>query len=121
MGLTGTIQKAVGSGFGALGDLKKTVTHIRAGTPVYDPATGSETGVAETTQANIKAVIAGYKNFEINGAQIVVGDRKVLVPAGSLQVEPKVNDKIEFDGVKHQVKNVGKDPAGAMYILQVGN
>ncbi len=121
MGLAGTIRKAVDSGFKSLGDLKKTVSHIRTGSPVYDPDTGGETGTVETTQSNIEAVVTSYKNFEINGSQIVAGDRKVLIPVNSLTVGPVVNDKIEFDGVRYQVKNVGKDPADALYIIQVGN
>ena len=121
MGLANAIAKAVDSGFKSLGDLRKTVSHIRTGTPVYDPNAGSESGTSETIQSGIEAVITAYKNFEINGNQIVAGDRKVFILAGSLTVIPKVNDQIEFGGVRHRIKDVGKDPAGAMYVLQVGN
>ena len=76
---------------------------VSRGSGAYDPATGALTG--NVTQSAIGVGVAlDYKQFEIDGTLIKVGDRKILI-APNLSITPATGDIITFlGGEKLEVK-----------------
>lgn len=60
--------------------------------PAHKPGTGS------TSTYSCRAVFQDYSNFERDGTLILAGDRKVLVAAKGLSIEPQPGDKL-IDGL----------------------
>jgi hypothetical protein len=97
-----------------------TLTKTTAGT--YDPETGTST---PTTEAHtVTGVVLDYPNREIDGTLILRGDKKVLVSADGLAVDPAPQDTLTFGGVVNQVIDAKPlRPAGTvvLWTLQVRN
>jgi len=86
-----------------------TLRYKSSGT--YDPTTGSLGGVTNT-DVSIKAYFADYNLTEINNDSILMGDRKVSIPArdtsGNLISEPDNEDQILTVGDTVVIKSVQK-------------
>jgi len=68
-----------------------------------------------------KAITADYKAFEIDGERIKNTDKKILILANSLAVEPQVGDIIKQVGEKNTYSltlYIKTDPAKAVYECQ---
>lgn len=86
-----------------------TLRYKSSGT--YDPTTGSLGGVTNT-DVSIKAYFADYDLTEIDNQSILMGDRKVAIPAkdtsGNLISEPDNEDQILAVGDTVVIKSVQK-------------
>lgn len=86
-----------------------TLRYKSSGT--YDPTTGS-LGSVTNTDVSIKAYFADYNLTEINNDSILMGDRKVAIPArdtsGNLISEPDNEDQILTVGNTVVIKSVQK-------------
>jgi hypothetical protein len=95
-----------------------TLTKRTSGT--YDPATGAAT-VTEATYS-VTGAVFDFPAAVIDGTLIQQGDKKVLVSALGLSVEPDVDDSLTIGGTAHQIVQVKKlSPAGTtvLWTLQV--
>lgn len=111
---------------GAIGDalgpelLSATLHKTSAGSRTPGSLTGgnnpTETGYAA------KGVVDDYSDREVDGTNIRVGDRRVLLLASTIasaQV-PDQGDAITIEGTRYEVVGpVKRDPAAAMYLCQV--
>jgi len=117
MGLSETIQKFVQSGLKATGNLRKAATYQVAGTPVYNPTTGTPT-VSTTTYA-IEALFTSFSDREIDGDRIRPEDQKCLVAGLDLAVTPGKNDTILVGTAVWSVVEIRGIPSDGLWILQV--
>ena len=86
--------------------------------------TGNEWEAPEITTQKYKcdAVIFGYTSFEINGVNILKDDRKILVPARSLDIVPCETDTVTIGEVEFSivsVKTLAPSGDAITYELQV--
>jgi hypothetical protein len=127
MGMREELQAELAEAFDdpdGLGDAVKPVEGSRKSSPVYDPSTGTTTGGMVTYAG--RGVFGSYLAKEIDGSLIQTTDVKLLILQNELFVsvaglptstsaEPKIGDVI---GGK-RVLNVGQDPAGATWTVQL--
>ena len=90
---------------------------------------GSRTGgqltagrVPTTSTSTFWGIVDDYTDREREFEQVEVGDRKVLIIAGTLTpaVVPKSKDRVTIEGTTYEIVGVPeRDPAEATYVLQV--
>ena len=119
MGLKETILGAVKAGFGALGNLKESVTYKSfAASSTYDPATGTVTRVE--TSYTLSGLFLEYAKRDIDGEQIKPHDQKFLFQQADLSVTPTLQDRItRATGANWEIVGVSEDPAHATWEVQV--
>lgn len=118
MSVATDIQRAVKSGVGALSGIKEPVTYKSAADPTYDTATGVST--VTTSAVSVDVVFAGYRRDEIDGEVIRPEDQQCLIPASGFSVTPSLNDLItRADASEWSVVGIRRDPAGALWVLQI--
>jgi hypothetical protein len=118
-GLKEAFQKAAEAAFAAAGNVKETVTLRNKinSNPTYNPTTDV---ISDSYQDYpVAAIASGYDSREINNTTILDTDEKIKILVSSLSVDPKRNDQIIRDSVKWEIKNVHKDPANAIWTLQI--
>lgn len=110
------------------GDIKSTVNSALSGIMLdltirrqeggsYDPKTFSDTNSPQTYSA--KGMIEDYDDELIDGSLITEKDRKILILAESLSIEPETSDEIiDPDGNEFSIVRVKSDPAGATWEIQ---
>lgn len=114
--LTGGIAKIVA---GATKSVTYAISLVRpvsaAGSNAWDTGT-----VTETTYA-CRGMVSDYTEFQINGKNIQVGDRKILIIANTLAtgIVPVPDDHIVAQGETYLIIQVVRDPATATYLCQV--
>lgn len=59
-----------------------------------------------------------YTAFYKAQAGIPASDVKILIIAGSLSIEPRKDDQVQFRGTWYQVRQLGTDPGIATWELQ---
>jgi len=119
MGIGATVQSAVQSAFTVMDDMLTTVTYRAksSGSATYNTTTGA---VSESyTDYSVDGLLVRYQSQEVDNVAIQPTDQKLLVPALDLTPTPKLNDIVVISSVSWQVINFSKDPAGAMYIIQL--
>ena len=98
--------------FGQDGVLRRRVTTG----PTYDPTEGASVDHA------VIFVVLGFSNYEVDGTRILATDKKVYLAAGSLSVEPRLDDLLVIGGVVHriiQVKPLAPSGTVVLWELQV--
>lgn len=98
---------------------KVTITRKVQGS--YNASTSSRT-ITTSTQTNVDALVEEYKQNEIDGSMIQVGDIKMHIPALNVN-QPSNNDMITTaDSTSFTIKNVSViSPSGSpiLYTLQL--
>lgn len=118
MTLVTDIQRAVKAGVGALTGIAESVTYRSAADPTYNTTTGALT--TTMTDVTVSVVFAGYRRDEIDGEVIRPEDQKCLIPTKDFSPTPGVNDQItRASGEVWSVQGIGKDPASALWVLNV--
>jgi hypothetical protein len=101
-------------------DKGMAMTLSRAAAGTYDVLTSS--AAVTTTNYPCTGAVFDFPTREINGTQILQGDKKVLLSAQGLAVVPQMSDALIIDGLQHAIVNVkALAPAGTvvLYTLQV--
>lgn len=101
------------------GLLKATLTASTPGTRTSGSLT-SGTQPTESTSTG-RGVVTKYKDSQIDGTLVKVGDRKVLLITKSFNtiINPKAGDKVTIDEQTYSIVNdVTRDPASATYTCQ---
>jgi len=71
------------------------LTLTRAGSGgIYDTATGAITGAATDVSVTVRGVFIEYESQRINNTTILADDRKLLMQAKDIPVEPQIGDKV---------------------------
>lgn len=119
MTMKAAFQKAAEKAFAAAGDLRTTVTYRskNSGSATYTPSTGA---VSDSYSSyTIKVILADYTITERDGKTVLSTDRKAIIPVSKLTPTPKTNDIIVIDDVSWDVVGYKKDPADALYTIQI--
>lgn len=96
--------------FGQDGLLRRRVTTG----PVYDPAE------AAPVDHPAVFVVLDYEDREVDGARILATDKRVLIAAGGLAVEPKTSDRLIIGGTSHAIIQVKPfSPAGIIVVYEL--
>lgn len=119
MGFADLAKNLAVAGFKIAGNILITCTYTSKGTQTYNPATGLYTG-SDTSYSGLKFLFEDYSSQEIDDQNILRTDMKASIPQLSLTPTPKKQDYLtDSDSVVWQVEGIGKDPARAMWVLQV--
>jgi hypothetical protein len=96
----------------------QTLTLTKNASATYDPATG--TSVVTGTAYTVTAAVFDYPAQAIDGTLIQQGDKKVLLSAEDLTVEPDVDDSITIGGTVHPIVRVRKiSPSGETVLWEL--
>lgn len=106
----------------AMGDdlIPGTLTKVTPGT--RDPAALAGGTRPSSRSYQFSGIVEDYRDSQIDGTNIVRGDRRVLILAGTLQrgIRPEGSDKVKIEGVEYYIVGVpARDPATATYSCQV--
>jgi hypothetical protein len=118
-GLKEAFRNAAAAAFAAADDIKESAV-LRSKTnsnPEYDPAT--DTVSDAYTDYTVNIIPSGYNSREVDGQTILATDEKAKILVADLTVDPKRNDQLVRDSVVWEVENVHKDPADAVWTLQI--
>lgn len=99
-----------------------TLRYVTEGT--YDPSTGGLTG-GSNTDSTVLAYFYNYALDEIDGSNVISGDRRVVLPtvdsSGDTLTEPSIDDEIIGQGDTVKIVRVEKVYSDVLvcYMLQV--
>lgn len=102
----------------------KTITYRSVTEGTYDPSTGGLTG-GSNTDKTVKAYFYNYNLNEIDGTNVVLGDRRVVLhtldTSGNTITEPNIGDQFIGEGDTVKVVGVQKIFSDSLvcYICQV--
>lgn len=115
--IAGAIAQAMGSDM-----LPVTLTRTAAGTRDPDALTGGPT-VGETSATyTCRGFMEDFTSREIDGTNVRVGDRKVIILGGTLTtaIDPQPGDVLAIEGGNWKISGaVKRDPAGATFTCPV--
>jgi hypothetical protein len=90
---------------------------------VYGATSGYGAGVADTpggTTATPWGVVIEYTDRDLDGTQIKIGDKQVILEALSGMTEPQTKDALIIGGIEHAIVNVKPiSPAGVVVIYEL--
>ncbi len=111
--LESALKKTIGKAFKTL---FLDATLYRDTEPSISPAPDPfDPGEPTTTEYACKAIHDEYaERFRLEGT-VQAGDRKILILADSLDIEPAANDRIEIRGQTFSIIDVMTDPAKAVW------
>lgn len=102
-----------------LQDAVKSFEGSRKGTGgTYDPITDTYVGNTDVTYSG-RGVFSDYKVDETKDTQINLSDIKLTALAIEVTANPQVDDVIVQDDKGYRVLNVGSDPTGSVWTLQL--
>lgn len=123
MGLKSAIQAGAKAGFSAIGDVKVKGIYYEYDPGDYDPSVGDSTDIKDGIEIANDVILAKYKSNEVDDEEVFKTDQKALILQVDLFNEPKKNAKLllgnPFLKDYWRIIDVGKDPASAMWILQI--
>ena len=95
------------------------LTLTRAGTGgAYDPVTGTITGAGAVTTAVVRGVFIEYESQRINNTTILADDRKLLLQAKDIPVEPEIGDKVGTMRIVGPVRKIQSGDTVLAYTAQ---
>lgn len=118
MGLKEAFKAAVQTAFNAAGNVKISIIYTSNPAPSYDPDTGVVTPNT-TNYAMTQVIREDYKADEIDGSAIQMNDVKLLIPVDDLTPIPQIDDYVTMDSRQWNVVSKHKDPADALWTLQI--
>jgi hypothetical protein len=118
-GLKEAFKSAAAAAFAAADDVKESVTlrSKASSNPTYNPTTDAVTD--SYTDYTVNIIPSGYDSREINNQTILDTDEKVKILVADLSITPKRNDQVIRNSVTWEVVSVHKDPADAVWTLQI--
>ena len=116
MGLKATFQNAASTIVSAFGDVGSTFIYHSLGTFTYDPVTGGNIESGDS-DVSINAISDEISSDEVQGRDVRMTDRKLLVANNDISVTPKVGDYVTIFGDRFNVIDYRVDPAEALYTL----
>lgn len=80
------------------------IRFTRAAAGAYDPTTGA--AAVTLTDYTVTGAVFGFPDQNVNGTNILTGDKRILISAQGLTVVPQTNDFLLIEGVKHSIVNI---------------
>ena len=117
MGLQDIFKAAAQIIFTALDDVKISVIY-RVRTSTYDPATGRTTP-SDADYPITNCIRIDYEADEVDNAAVKPKDFKLMIPVDDLTPTPEIDHLVVIDSVEHNVVDFNKDPADAVWTIQV--
>lgn len=118
MSIATGLRQAAASALGALGT---TVMITRRVTGTYDTTTHAPANTE--VDFTVTGVWASYATREVDGEQVLQGDRKLLIAASALTFEPTPEDYvIDASGRRYRIVTVRSPQAqdqSALHVLQL--
>ena len=112
-----TFEKIAGAAFKAVGELRVTAT-LRRTASVYNPSTGAM--VNTNTDYSVPVCLVGFSAYEIDRVLVNAFDRKGLLEAKDLPIEPMLaTDTLIADGKTYNIIRWIKDPSGSVITLHL--
>jgi len=112
-------QRLTNTVFDAVTGLTKSAKFHRYTGGAYVASSGGFSG-SSFESSNIKVIINDYRHTEIDNEQVLVTDKRVLLPASSLPGKvPTANDKVEIDNKLWTIVSSAQDTTESVYILQI--
>lgn len=100
-----------------------TLTGCVRGYNSTTPAAAADSAAVSLTSQDFpaSAIMGSYKQFEITGTSILATDRKATLRQAEVPGAgtPTTADKLVVGGKSLTIVNVGQDPAGVLWVLQV--
>lgn len=87
--------------------------------PSGPPDPINQTQPGETITYTGRGVFGSFGIQVSEALGILRTDIKLTALQAEVSGQPKIDDNIERDGVKYRIINVGQDPAGASWTLQI--
>lgn len=69
----------------------------------YDPATSS--APVQPASADVYGAVMGFKKEKVDGATVRATDKRVILAASGLTIEPDAGDTLTIGGKVHQIIN----------------
>lgn len=117
MGLKDVAQKATAAGFNVAGDIKRTVTLVQVTSTDYDPDAGTTT--ESTSTQDVDGILKGFSAYEIANNIAEAQDKRFIYEQAKVSSGPSVLNRVEIDGIAHQIVRWEQDPAKATYRLHL--
>ena len=117
MGLQNVAKNVAKAGFNVAGDIKRTVTFVEVIGTSYDPDTGETTG--STNTETVSGILSDYSVYEVANNIAQAEDKRLKIQQADVSIEPSVIDRVEIDGVAHQIVRWNQDTARTIYTLQL--
>jgi hypothetical protein len=117
MALKSVFKAAAQTIFTALDDVKISVTY-RVVSSSYNTSTGIVTP-SNTDYAITNCIRIDYEADEIDGLAVKPEDFKLMIPVDDLDVNPAVDHQILIGTDIHNVVSYQKDPADAVWTIQI--
>lgn len=118
MSIRGQFAKAAADIFTAFGDVPVDCTLRKLVETTYNTTTG-EVDVP-TDEFESQVILIDYDQREVDGESVRTSDVKGIIRQATLDGEtPNVNDKLQVGDRLFDIINVGEDPAGALWMLQL--
>lgn len=115
MGLSATLQDAVVTIMGAIGDIAVDVTYHRVTTGSYNASTDTQT--VTTSETTLKGFFYKAKEDTDDYQRVTAKDRRLLLAGSTLGFVPSEKDYLYISSVKYEITQVKILPGGAGYIL----
>lgn len=112
-------SELIGDEFADFATERTFTKHATGGT--YNPVTETQTGGTPEQAQSIPAIREEYTERQFDGQQIKTGDFKLLAEVAEFtSFQPDTEGvTVAVDGIDCQVVRASKDPADAVYTLQV--
>ena len=122
MSIKSIIVDGVNTAFDILESLEPTTaTYKSSGTYQYNPITKINVE-SDGTSHSFTGILVNYEYDEIDGEAITRNDYQYLLKGSEVtaaSVNPKVDDLMEINSVDYFIISIDKDPADALWVLQL--
>ena len=100
-----------------LADAVNTLELLYLVSNAYDPGLGTNDRTEQTypTRGVVEPVAGGTRELDAEVQRAT--DYQFLILHAELDAEPRVDDKIRYDGNDYQINNVEQDPAGVTWLI----
>lgn len=113
----GNIKKLIGQG--PLKDMAEDLTVIDPNKGTYDPDQQTFTGGGTENPHTCKGFVLEYGILEKHDPNVTQQDRKILILADTLAVDPQREWTVTDDqGNEFEIVDLQRDPAGATWTIQ---
>lgn len=119
MSLADAFQAAATAVFAAMTGVRKTGTYNVAGTAGYNAETGLQTFTGGAAVPLENVILSDYRAEEVDGEKILDQDRRALVLAREIPVQPGRADTLTVGGTTYQIIHWQRDPAEAVWAFQI--
>jgi hypothetical protein len=117
MSVRGDFAQSAADIFAAFGDVPVDVLLTKLVSTEYDPTTGTVESANDEYEG--QGFVIEYDQHEVDGETVRTGDVKCILRQAEFTEAPTPSDRVTIAERIYEVINIGKDPADALWILQL--